>query len=145
MPASESRIPASSSTTRMLCVFMLGSGRYRGRFCDDWKLYDKPRAYGVIFFYANRATMIFNDAAHNRKAKTSPAFLGGEVWQEKFLLEFAGDAMAGVGDGDLNCVTARHQCGGNLNLAHDGTLRRLGSIVDEVGHRALDGLAVGHH
>src|SRR5579872_3880637 len=100
MPARDSRMPASSSTIRMLC--MSEEHRRRRRFRDQRKLYDKARAHRTIFFYANRAMVIFYDAADNRKPKARPAFLGGEIWQKKLLFQFSRHAMPSVRDGDLD-------------------------------------------
>src|SRR5579864_6398486 len=140
MPARESRIPASSSTMRILC--MLGSGR---SFRDNGKFDNETRADWAVLFYADRAMMIFDDAAHNRQAEARAALLSGEIRQEKPLLEFASDAVPGVGDGDLDGIASRHQGSRNFNFAHHRILRRLGRVVHQIGYGALDCLAVGHY
>src|SRR5208282_6674064 len=105
MPLRDSRIPASSSTIRMLC--MLGSsGRGRG-FGHDRQFDDEARADGMIFFNTNRAVMIFHNAAHDSEAEAGAAFLGGEIREKKFFFQLAGHAVAGVGDGNLDGVAAR--------------------------------------
>src|SRR5215472_9972343 len=143
MPASESRMPASSSTIRMLCMFREDRCRHRLRY--DRKLYDKACSHRMVFFHPNRSMVIFYNAAHNGKSQPGAAFLRGEVWQEEFLFHLAGYALAGVGDDDLNRVAARHQSGGDGNLTYDGILRRLGGVVDQVSHSAFDGVVVGQY
>src|SRR5215469_15789655 len=107
MPASESRMPASSSTMRMLC--MLGDhGRWR-RFRHHGKFYDEACADRMILFHANRAMMILHDAAHDRKAQARAPLLRGEIWQEQLLLHIAGDAMTGIRDTDFHGVAAADQ------------------------------------
>src|SRR5579864_5187614 len=104
MPASESRMPASSSTMRMLYMFGY-DGRWR-RFWHKRKLYDKTRADRMIFFHANRAMVIFHDPAHDREAEPGTAPFRGEVRQKQLLLQFSRDAVTGIGDRDLNRVAA---------------------------------------
>src|SRR5580704_5200032 len=141
MPLRDSRIPASSSTTRMLC--MLGSGGGRCGFRHDRQFDDEAGADRMIFFDADRAVMIFHNAAYDGEAEASAAFFGGEIGQKKFLFQFAGHAVAGVGDGNLDGVAAGDERSGNLDLADHRVLQRFGGVVDQVGDGALDGLAVG--
>src|SRR5580693_976327 len=122
MPANVSRIPASSSTMRMLC--MLRGRRRRRGFKNYGEFYDKSRADGIILFHADGAVVIFDDAADDGQAEPGPALLGRKIRQEEFFLELAGYAVARVGDGDLDRVAAGHQCRRNLNLTHHGILRR---------------------
>src|SRR5580704_11171804 len=107
MPASVSRIPASSSTMRMLC--MLRSRRCRRRFGDNGKFYDEARADRIILFHANGAMVIFDDAADDGQSKARAALLGGEIRQKEFFFDFTGNAVASVGNGDLDGVAAPHQ------------------------------------
>ena len=58
---------------------MFEENRRRRRFRDQRQLYDKARAHGTIFLNANRAMVIFYDAADNRKPKPGSAFLCREV------------------------------------------------------------------
>src|SRR5580765_7714705 len=120
MPAKESRIPASSSTTRMLC--MLGSHRCRRGVGNNWKFNDEPRAHRSVLFHANGAMMIFDNSADNREPESSAAFLGREIRQEKSFLKFAGHAVARVGDGNFNGVAARHQGRRDFDFSHDRIL-----------------------
>src|ERR1700680_4816954 len=143
MPARESRIPASSSTMRMLCI--LGGNRCRRRFENNRKFNDETRAHGLVLFYTDRAVMIFDDAVHDSQATSGAAFLGREIWQEEFFLEFAGHAVAGVGNRDLHRIAGRHQCSRNFNLTHHGILRCLGRIVHEIGNGAFDRFAIRHN
>src|SRR5579872_5491975 len=143
MPARDSRMPASSSTIRMLCM---SEEHWRGRrIRNQRKLYDKARAHRTIFLYANRAMVIFYDAADNRKPKAGSAFLGREIWEKELLFQFSRHAVPSICDGDLNRIAARHQSGADFNLAHHGILRCFGGIVDEIGNCPPDGLVVGHH
>src|ERR1700676_3419887 len=80
MPARESRIPASSSTMRILC--MLGSGWGRRRIRDNRKFHDKTRAHGLVLFYANRAMMIRYDAADDSQAEPRATLLSRKIRQE---------------------------------------------------------------
>ncbi len=61
--------------------------------------------------------MLFNHAAHDGQTESGPALSGGEIGQKEFFFQFAGHAMAGICDGDLDRVAASHERGGNLNLA----------------------------
>src|SRR5579871_179439 len=136
MPASESRMPASSSTIRMLCMFLEDRSRHRLR--HDRKLYDETSSHRMVFFHPNRSMVIFYNAAHNRKSQSGAAFLRREIGQEEFLFDIAGYAQAGIGDDDLNCVAARDERGGDRNLTNYRILRRLGSVVDQVRHGSFD-------
>src|SRR5580704_14757580 len=108
MPASDSRIPASSSTMRMLS--MLDGRRCRRGFKDNRKLYDKARPHGMVFFQADRPMVIFDNAADNRQTEAGAAFLRRKIWQKEFLFELASHAVACIGHADFDGVTARHQC-----------------------------------
>src|SRR5271165_3255970 len=134
MPARESRIPASSSTIRMLC--MLGGRRCRRGLGDDGKFHDKTRADGMVLFYTDGAMVIFDNPADDGQAEARAPLLGGKIRQEEFFFELASHTVAGVGNRDLDGVAARHQRGRNLNLAYDGILRSLGGIVHQVGYGA---------
>lgn len=114
---------------------MLHRNGCRRGFRHNWKLNDEPGADGMIFLYANGAMMIFDDAADDGQAEPGAALLGGEIRQEEFFFELAGDAVSGVGHGDLDRVAGGNQCGRNLNLADEGILRGLGCVVDQVGYR----------
>src|SRR6266567_7633341 len=116
MPARESRIPASSSTMRMLC--MLNGDRSRRGFGHYGKLNNEPRADGMVLFHPDRAMMIFHDATDDGQAESGAALFGGEIGQEEFFLELAGHAVACIGDGNLDRVAARHQCSRNLDFSH---------------------------
>src|ERR1700758_4137288 len=104
MPASESRMPASSSTMRML--YMFGDDGRGRRFRHNREFYDKAGADRMIFFHANRAMMILHNPAHDREAKPGTAPFRGEVRQEQLLLQFSRDAMTGIGNRDFNRVAA---------------------------------------
>ncbi len=54
--------------------------------------------------------MIFDDAAHNSQTESRATLLSRKIRQKEFLLEFAGYAVARIGYGNLNGVSARHQC-----------------------------------
>src|SRR5579862_3214132 len=142
MPASESRMPASSSTIRMLGMLYLN--RCRCGFRDDRQFYDKASADGLIFFHANRTTMVFDDAAHDCEPEAGTALFSREVREKKLFFDFPCDAMPGIGYGDFDRVAAGHKGGGDFDLAHDRGLGRLGGIVDQVGDRTLDRFAVRH-
>src|SRR5262252_6038854 len=98
MPTSESRMPASSSTIRMLCMFREDR---RHRLRHNGKLYDEASSDRMVFFHPNRPMVIFYNAAHNRKSQSGAAFLGREIRQEKFLFDVVGYALASIGDNDL--------------------------------------------
>src|ERR1700733_224570 len=107
---------------RMLC--MLSANGCRHGLNNNRKFNDETRAHGMVFFYADRAMMIFNNAAHDCQAKSSAAFLGGEIWQEEFLLEFSGHAMTSVGDGDFHRIASGDPRGRSFNAPQRRTLRR---------------------
>src|SRR5271157_535468 len=143
MPASESRIPASSSTMRMLCMLRRGpSGRGFG---DDRQFNDEAGADGTVLLHADGAVMVFDDAVHDGQAQPRATFLGREVRQEEFLLEFAGNSVSGIGYGDFNGIAAGHQRGGNLDFTKDGILQSFSGVIHQIGNGAFDGFAVGHH
>jgi hypothetical protein len=56
--------------------------RGRGGFGCKRQFHDEARAYRTIFFDADRAVMIFNDAADDRETESGAAFLGREIRQE---------------------------------------------------------------
>src|ERR1700730_7604366 len=99
MPASESRIPSSSSTMRTLC--MVEGRRGRRGFRNHRKFNNKTGAHRVVLLYADRTVMIFYDPANNCQTESGAAFLGGKIWQEEFFFKFPGHAVARVSDGDL--------------------------------------------
>src|SRR5579859_7740086 len=138
MPARESRMPASSSTMRILC--MLGDGGRWGSFGYYRKFDDKAGSYGTIFFHADRAMVIFHDAAHDRKPQARPPLLGREIRQKELLFEFAGDSVAGIGNRDLDGIAARHKSRGNLDLTNDRVLRGFRGIIHQVRNGTLDRL-----
>src|SRR3979409_1207928 len=85
-PASDSRIPGSSSTMRTLCMLMgCGYSRVLG---NHGQLDDEAASYRMVFFYTDRTMMIFYHAAHNRQTQPCAAFLGRKIWQEKPLFKF---------------------------------------------------------
>src|SRR5215831_14194191 len=83
-PLRDCRIPASSSTMRMLCMQLCICPR--NRLGCDGQLHHKLRAYGSVFFDADRAAMIFNDSADYREPEPGSSLLGGEVRQEEAFL-----------------------------------------------------------
>src|SRR5271166_1879493 len=100
-------MPVSSSTMRILCMLCHGRGeRWLG---DYWQFHHEARSSRLVLFHANGSVMFFDDAAHDGQAETGPALSGGEIGQKKSLLQLAGHAMAGIGDGDLDCIAAGHQ------------------------------------
>src|SRR5258708_32146018 len=101
MPASESRMPASSSTMRMLC--MLDGDRCGRRFGHNRKLDDEARADGMIFFHADRAVRIFHNAAHDGQAEAGAALLGREIWQVNFFSFALTDTLCRGLDSDCHC------------------------------------------
>src|SRR5579871_3886730 len=109
MPANESRMPASSSTIRMLGM-LDGRGRGRG-FRHYGEFHNEASTHRTIFLDPNRAMMIFHDAAHDGKAEAGAALLGREIRKEKLFFDFARDPVTRVGNRDLDCVTARNQGG----------------------------------
>src|SRR5256885_6253394 len=112
-PASESRIPASSSTIRTLCMLSFCHGG--GALGNDRQLDDEAGADGFVLFHANGASMILHHAAHDRKPKARATFFCREIWKEKFFFQFTSDTVAGVGHRNLDGIATGHQCGGNLN------------------------------
>src|SRR5579863_7478033 len=101
-PSSDSRIPVSSSTMRILC--MLGRGGGECGLGDDRQFYNKARPNRLVFLHPNRSMMLFDDAANDSQAKASSALSGGEVGQKEFFFQLAGHAVSGIGDGDFDRV-----------------------------------------
>src|SRR5215472_9543895 len=106
MPRSDSRISRSSSTTRMLDILRLSRG---GGFPSQRKFHDELGAGGFIFFHANGAVVIFDDAAHDGQPQTGAALLGGEIRKEEPLLHVPADAGSAVSDRDFHCVPGLRQ------------------------------------
>src|SRR5579863_2632167 len=142
-PFSDWRIVGSSSTMRMLC--MLVDGGRDNRFGHDWQLNYESRAYGLIFFHTNRAVVIFDYPIHDGESQTGAALLGGEIWHEQTLFQFAGNSVTGVGDSEFNHIAVRKQHRRNLDLAKKSIVHGFCSIVYQIGQRSLDGFAVGHY
>src|SRR3984893_5503396 len=82
-PFSDCRMPDSSSTMRMLCM-LTGEGR-GNEFRGDRQLHYEPGADRLILFNANRAAVVFDDAADDGQSQSRSPFLGGEVGQEESL------------------------------------------------------------
>src|SRR5690349_2298640 len=107
-------MPSSSSTTRMLCMQDRGgSGLGRDREFDY-----ETRTHRLIFFYPDRAVMVFNDAAHNGKAESSAAPLGREIGEKQLFLQILSNTVTAVGDRDLHHLAVADQRCCNLNFAH---------------------------
>src|SRR5271165_633811 len=138
-PCSELRIWDSSSTIRMVCILLDWVGHFGGH----WQLYDKSSSHGGILFYPNRPVMIFHNTADNRETKSGAAFLGGEIRQKKSFLQLRGDAVPGVGDGDLDRIAITQQHGGDIDLLKQRILHGFGGIVHQVGHGAFHGIGIG--
>ena len=83
----------------------------RRRLGDDRQFHDEARSYRLVFLHANRAVMLFDDAAYDGQAKAGAALSGGEIRQEEFFFQLASHAVAGVGDGDFDGVAAGYQRG----------------------------------
>src|SRR3982750_3386643 len=98
-------MPGSSSTTRML-----GMGRaLRDSFRRNRKLDDEACSHRKIFLYANRAVVIFNDAAYDRQAQSGATVLGREVGQEQLFFQVWADAVTAVGDHNLHRLATADQ------------------------------------
>src|SRR5690349_23342875 len=107
-------MPSSSSTTRMLCMQDRG-GSGLGR---DRKFDDETRAHRLIFFYPDRAVMVFDDAAHNGEAESSAAPLGREIGEKRLFFQVLRNTLTAIGDGNLHHLAVADQRCCNLNFAH---------------------------
>src|SRR5438477_1800947 len=116
MPCSDSQIADSSSTMSTLSI--RDARRCGRRICGQRQFDHEPRAHRVVLFNPNRAIVIFDNPADNRKPKASASLLGGEVWQEQTFLRLLRDSLSAICNADLNRVTARYQGRGNLNFLH---------------------------
>src|SRR6476660_728805 len=105
MPRRDSRISRSSSTTKMLCTLRLRCGHL----CCQRQLYQKLSTRGLVLFDADGAMMIVDDAPHNGQAQSGTALLGGKIWQKQFLFYLTIDAVAGIGNHDLQAVAPIQQ------------------------------------
>ncbi len=74
-----------------------------------------------------------------------PRALVEKYGRKSFSLVSEGDALAGVGDFDLDRVARLRHGGGDVQFAHDAVLHALGGVIHQIGHHALDGLGIGHH
>src|SRR5436309_334959 len=97
---------ASSSTMSTLSMRGLARGGLRFLLRSQWNFNDKACANREILFHTDGAVMVFDDAAHDGESESGAALFGGEVWQEKFLLEFGGHAVTGIGDDQLDRFAA---------------------------------------
>src|ERR1700722_5481594 len=141
-PLSDWRMVGSSSTIRMLCMVDRGSS---DRVRHNRQFHHKACAHGLIFFYADRTVMVFDNAVHNCQAQAGTALLGGEVGQEQPLLQFSRDAVAGVGNRDLHHIAGGHERSRNLDFAKHRVLHCFRGIVQQISQGSLDGFGVGHH
>src|SRR6185312_7471045 len=107
-PVRESRIPDSSSTMRMLDM---RCSHVRYAISRDGQLNHKARAHGLVLLHANRAAMILDNPAHNCQAQPGTSFFGREIGHEQALLGLLRDALPGIGDADLDSITAGYQRG----------------------------------
>src|SRR4051794_19335902 len=106
---------ASSSTIRMLCMRGLARSGLRILFRSQGDLDDETRAYGEIFFHADGAVMVFHNAAHDGEAKPGAALFCREVRKKKFFLELGGNAVAGIGDDELDGLVSVEDGGGDMD------------------------------
>src|SRR5580693_3023569 len=104
-----------SSTMRMLCM-LAGRNRPDG-FDGKWQFDHKPGADRLVLLHPNGAMMIFHDAAHNGQPQSRAPLLGGEVRQKEPLLQFLSDAVAGVGNAELDSIAAGDERSGDGDFA----------------------------
>ena len=110
------------------------------------KLHYKSGPDRLVLLDADRAMMLFDDAADDRQPKPGATLLRREVGEEETLLQLRGDAVTGVADADFDDVriTIDARCA-NLDLFDERILHRFGRVVDQVGEDALYRVRVGHH
>ena len=88
--------------------------------------------------------MFGNDAADNGQPQPGTPPLGGKVGQEQLLLQFRGDAVAGIGDHHLHRLAA--QVGGaDPQLAHQRVFHGFGRVIDQVHDDTLEMFRVQAH
>src|SRR5260370_22516305 len=98
-PTNESRIPASSSTMRILGMLNICSGDHN--LGNHRQLYNEPGADWLVFLHANGAMVLLDDATDNRQAQSRAPLLGGKIRPEKALFFFRGHPLSPVVDPDL--------------------------------------------
>jgi len=64
---------------------MLNGGGYRRGLGDNGQLHHEAGPDWLIFFDANGAVVIFDDAAHDGEAQSGAAALGRKIRQKKFF------------------------------------------------------------
>src|SRR6476660_2358027 len=109
-------MPDSSSTMRMLCIVANGGdGNY---FSGYRQLHHETGSHRLVLLDSNGTMMIIDDSADNSKAQSGSPLLCGEVRQEETLLQFLGNAMPSISDGDFNGFPAGHKRRRDLNFTH---------------------------
>src|SRR4051812_15198518 len=121
-------MPTSSSTIRMLCM----SSGFHGRFCGDRQLHYKLCPDWFVFFDADGAVMLFDDAANDGQSKASSTLFRREIRKEEFFFDVRRDAMAAVGDYDLHHVAAAKDGRRYLNFPDHRFTHGFGGVVDKV-------------
>src|SRR6516164_9985095 len=120
MPRRVSRIARSSSTTKMLGIQDLRRG---GCLCGKRKLQDKLSARRMVLLYADAAVMVFHDAAHDGESQPSATLLGRDIRQEEFFFYFVVNAVAAIGDCNLQRVFAFRLGRSDMDLLDQRVLR----------------------
>src|SRR5690349_11679434 len=120
-------MPDSSSTMRMLC--MLANDRGGNDFSGYRQLHDETGSHRLVFLDSNGTVMILDDPADNSQAQSGSPLLGGKVRQEETLLQFPGNTVASVGNGNFDGVPAGHERRGDLNFSDQRGLHGLCGIV----------------
>ena len=105
----------------------------------------KRAPLGLLALGADGAAVLLHDFGGDGKAQAGAAMLGGVEGQEQPLANLVGQAVAGVGDGDLNGRAIFAERGANAEHAQQAALHGFGGIVDQVGQRAANGLGIGQH
>src|ERR1019366_3012974 len=107
MPRKDSRILDSSSTIRMWA--MLACRRSADSFNRHGQFDNEAAADRLVFFHADRTTMVFHNSAHNGQNQPRAALLGRKVRQEQPFLHIARNALSRVGDHQFDGIAAGHQ------------------------------------
>src|SRR6266852_7746242 len=90
---------------------LLACHRSADSFSGYGQLDHEAAADRLVFFHADRTTMVFYDSAYNRQPKPGAALLGRKVRQEQSFLQVARDSLPSVGDNQFHGITAGNQRG----------------------------------
>ncbi len=120
-------------------VLLVGWGLF-----EDGKAENEASALGGVGFGADGAVMLLGDFGGDGETEAGAALFGGVEGEEEAFADVVGEAVTGVGDGDLDPCEVVAESGFDGEDAEKAALHGFRGVVDEVGEGAFDGFEIGH-